>query len=62
MTYYESAEGFTIDRARIEKEFRDHGILDCDLKDEFQEFLAFYKLPENQKEFDAQLVLQWLGY
>ena len=62
MTYYDSAEGLAVSRTRVEKEFRDHGVPESDLEDEFERFVEFYELSENQKEFDAQLVLQWLGY
>jgi hypothetical protein len=62
MSYYDSAEGLAISRIRVEQEFRTHGVLDCDIEDEFERFVEFYELPENQASFDAQLVLRWLGY
>lgn len=52
MTYYESAEGQTISKARAEKEVIDHGA------DVFQ----FLEDCGDKAEYDAQVVLDWLGY
>lgn len=51
-TYYESAEGVVISRERALQEVRSHG---CDQR----EFLA--ELGE-RTEYEAQMVLDWLGY
>jgi hypothetical protein len=51
--YYESAEGFTITRNRALKELRDHCCEDIE---------QFFRDLGNREEYDAQKVLQWLGY
>lgn len=53
MTYYESAEGMEISRARAIKELVRHGIPE----DEQSEFFA--DCGDKEK---AQVVLAWLGY
>ena len=55
MTYYESAEGVSISRARAIKELVRHGIPDA----EQSEFFADCGDKEN---YAAQVVLAWLGY
>ena len=55
MTYYESAEGVEISRARAVKELVRHGIPE----DEQSEFCADCGDKEN---YAAQVVLAWLGY
>lgn len=52
MTYYESAEGETIDKARVLLEVRRHH---CDAA----EFVADMG---DHSAYDAQAVLNWLGY
>jgi hypothetical protein len=52
MTYYESAKGITVMKARAYKEVKDHG---CD----WQEFV---KDMGDKEAYKAQEVLQWLGY
>lgn len=56
MDYFESAEGETIDRKRVVKEFKDHGTYEKDQAD------FFSKYPPEHDEFDAQAVLSFLGY
>jgi len=53
MTYYESAEGETITRARALAELHAHG---CD---DIADFLVECG---DRETYDAQVVLQWLGY
>ena len=53
MTYYDSAEGVTITRQRAIKELSDHG------EDQIQEFLNEFG---DQPTYNAQKVLDWLGY
>jgi hypothetical protein len=55
MTYYESAEGQTMTFERVELEFKRHGQTQEDL----EEFLDEFGL---RPLFDAQDVLEWLGY
>jgi hypothetical protein len=55
MTYYESAEGVTISRKRALRELRNHGIS----PDGEAEFFAEMG---DRDDYDAQSVLQWLGY
>lgn len=52
MTYYESAEGEQINAARAKLEVEKHGSLWCD-------FLEDNGL---RAAYDAQEVLNWLGY
>ncbi|WP_175636932.1 hypothetical protein [Raoultella terrigena] len=52
MTYYESAEGETITKARALIEVRRHGSSEA-------EFLADMG---DAGAYDAQTVLEWLGY
>lgn len=53
MTYYESAEGETMTRARAYQELDDHGVID---REEFIEEMG------RHDTYDAQEVLDWLGY
>lgn len=53
-TYYESAAGQTITRKRAFQELDKHGVA-CDWDD----FIAAHGEHET---YDAQVVLQWLGY
>jgi len=56
MTYYESAEGVTITHARALKELKEHGMLnDYSLE-------GFYEECGKLEHYEAQTVLQWLGY
>ena len=52
MSYYESAEGLTISKARTQRELVKHNA-------SWAEFIA-----DNgeHEEYDAQSVLAWLGY
>lgn len=52
MSYYESAEGLTISKARTQRELVKHGA-------SWGDFIA-----DNgeHEEYDAQSVLAWLGY
>lgn len=52
MTYYESAEGEVISAARAELEVKRHG---CDVQE-------FYAECGKHETYDAQSVLEWLGY
>lgn len=54
MTYYESAEGITITHKRALEELKDHGLL-CELE-------MFYDDLGKREQYEAQEVLQWLGY
>jgi hypothetical protein len=54
MTYYESAEGVTITRKRAIEEIKNHGLLDN--LDDFDQDVGVFE------EYEAQAVLQWLGY
>lgn len=53
MTYYETAEDVIITRARAVQELRRHGITDTTEFDSDMGICA---------EYNAQAVLQWLGY
>lgn len=57
-TYYESAEGFKIRRARAIAELRKHGVCSDD------EITAFLNAVDYNDEalYDAQDVLRFLGY
>lgn len=56
MTYYDSAEGYTLTKAQAWIEIvRKHNL------DE-QEFELFLKDCGDKKTYDAQIVLAWLGY
>jgi hypothetical protein len=52
-SYYDSAEGLTITKARALHELRKHGIVDT------SEFLSDMG---DHETYDAQAVLDWLGY
>ena len=54
MTYYESAEGITITHQRALQEIKKHGLLD--------DIAEFYENYGKREHYDAQDVLQWLGY
>ena len=54
MTYYDSAEGETITKARAFKELEKHGVADdCE---------TFLVDMGDKAEYDVQEVLRWLGY
>ena len=53
MNYYESAEDLTITKARALQELEDHC---CEDIEEFLDDLG------DKEEYDAQKVLEWLGY
>lgn len=55
MTYYDSAEGVEISRARAVKELVRHGIPD-------NEQPEFFIDCGDRDNYDAQVVLAWLGY
>ena len=55
-TYSESAQGVTITRARALHELKIHGLTGAD------DVAAFYADVGDAAEYDAQTVLQWLGY
>ena len=55
-TYYDTAEGVTITRRRALRELADHGIVDPDRIGEFLEACG------DLREYNAQDVLDWLGY
>jgi hypothetical protein len=58
-SYYESAEGETITKARAIKELRDHGQTD----ENIWFFLNDKDVGLGDREtYDAQAVLRWLGY
>lgn len=52
MTYYESAEGELITKARAVQECRAHGVDAAEMFTDIGE----------REEYDAQEVLDWLGY
>jgi len=52
MTYYESAQGVVINQLRAFKEVKDHGA-------SVSEFITEYG---NKDFYNAQAVLNWLGY
>jgi hypothetical protein len=54
MTYYESAVGVVITKARAYKEFKAHGAA-CD----WAEFIAW---AGDRETYQAEDVLGWLGY
>jgi len=54
MDYYESAEGETISKKRAFVEFKNHGLEN--------DFGLFLKDVGDKPEYDAQAVLNWLGY
>jgi hypothetical protein len=54
MTYYESAEGAVITKARAYQEFKDH----C-LENDWVEFVTW---AGDKREYQAEDVLGWLGY
>lgn len=54
--YYETAEGITISKHRAIKELEKHGIVD---EEDISEF--FNDLGDNVT-YEAQTVLEWLGY
>lgn len=56
LTYFDSAEGEIITRARTLIEFKKHGTIE----EEQTEFFSNY--PNDCNEFDAQDVLIFLGY
>lgn len=51
-TYYDSAEGITISPARARKEVEKHGA----------EWVEFLQDVGEKEYYDAQEVLNWLGY
>ena len=52
MTYYESAEGVTITKQRAIQECKRHGVNASEMFEDIGE----------REEYDAQEVLDWLGY
>ena len=55
MTYYESSTGITITRKRALQEIKNHGLGYSD----FEDFMSEYG---DKAEYQAQDVLNWLGY
>ncbi len=55
MNYYESAEGVKITEQRALQEIKNHGCPDSELS-------HFYEELGKHEEYDAQAVLNWLGY
>lgn len=55
-TYYESAEGQRISKARALQELKRHGV------DDAETVAAFFADVGERDEYDAQAVLDWLGY
>lgn len=53
MSYYESAEGVTINKKRAIHELREHSVTDIN---------EFFEEVGDKAEYDAQEVLSWLGY
>lgn len=53
MSYYDSAEGETISLARVMQELATHGVIDTQ---------EFFDALGNCEVYDAQAVLNWLGY
>lgn len=53
MTYYDSAEGTTITKVRALLELHNHGITDPD---------EFFEECGEHPQYNAQEVLEWLGY
>ena len=53
MSYFDSAEGITITRARALKELERHGV---------REFSEFFRELGDLETYDAVTVLFWLGY
>jgi hypothetical protein len=56
MTYYESAEGVMITHARAMQELKNHGLYMPEILDDFYLDLG------RCDTYDAQQVLQWMGY
>ncbi len=59
-TYYESAAGVTITRARAFREIASH-VAECG-SDLAAETLAFLEDLGDHETYEAQAVLEWLGY
>lgn len=55
-TYYESAEGVTISKARALRELARHGV------DDAESVAAFLRECGDRETYRAQAVLAWLGY
>lgn len=55
-TYYESAEGQTITKARALRELARHGV------DDAESIAAFLADLGDKETYRAQAVLDWLGY
>jgi len=64
--YYDSAEGLTISRERAIQELINHGCIPQDNGDFADtregDFCEFFNEMGDHAEYDAQAVLQWLGY
>ena len=64
--YYDSAEGLTISRERAIQELIEHGCIPQEGGDyantENGDFAEFFNEMGDHAEYDAQAVLQWLGY
>jgi hypothetical protein len=59
LTYYESAEDIRIPLSRVVREFKQHGVSGLELAESVDEFVGVYG---SQTSYDAQEVLQFLGY
>lgn len=55
-TYYDSAEGLTISKARAMRELARHGV------DDAESIAAFLADLGDHESYRAQAVLDWLGY
>lgn len=62
-TYYESAEGVTISHKRALQELYEHGIGKLSINEGYGDSIEeFYNDLGKHAEYDAQAVLNWLGY
>ena len=57
MTYYESAEGETISKARVKQELAKHGLLPGT-----EDYQACWDDLGDHDYYEAQKILDWLGY
>lgn len=64
--YYDSAEGLTISRERAIQELINHGCIPQDNGDFLDtrngDAFEFFNEMGDHAEYDAQAVLEWLGY
>ena len=55
MTYYESAEGYTLNLEQVRQLLKRHGLGEEDLRELIADL-------GSREEYNAQTVLRWLGY